>query len=1036
MQKQYTLLLLCLLCVGSLAAQIKVTGTVVDPLREESLIGVTVLEKGTTNGTATDLDGNYEITVSSEDAVLTFTYTGYAAQEIRVGSQTQINVELGENVEVLDEIVVIGYGVQKKSVVTGAISKVSADDLEDQPVTRLEQGLQGRSAGVRVTQSSGQPGAASTVRIRGTATIGNSDPLYIVDGVQIEGGIDFLNPNDIESIEVLKGAAAAAIYGARAGNGVILVTTKTGKAGKMVVNYNGFYGLQNPWRKLNLLNAEEYAILSNEASIAAGQGIIFEDPAALGEGTDWQEAVFNDNAPIQNHAVSFSGGNERSDYAVSFGYFGQEGIVGSADDSNYERFTARVKTGLRLTNWFKMGVNVAYSRVRSSGVAENTEFGSPLGRAINLDPITPLFETDEAVLSEPRYANNFDRLVRDGQGRIYGISDIVTSEILNPVAALEVQQGFGWSDKVVPSLFGEVTIIPNLKFRSSFGGDLAFFGGEGFTPEHYLNASNFVEINSYGRNQARTFFWNFENVLTYQFGIGGHQFNLLAGVSSQRNSGQGIGGSIRNIPVDNIDEASLLFANDPETQAFNGYEFEETLSSVFGRLIYNYEEKYLLTANLRRDGSSKFGQNNLYGIFPSVSAGWVVSEESFFPNNPYINFLKFRGSYGVNGNNRIGNFLFVSTVGGGRSYTLGTTDDLINGVSPNALANPDLRWEESTEINFGLDARLFKHFELTLDYFDKTTDGMLLGVTVAAVLGNAGPIANIAKLKNEGFEVELGYNQNFGELSVDLGGNLSYVENTILDLGQDREFLNGQFYGPQGVELTRTVEGEAIGSFFGYKSDGLFQTQDDINAHTNADGELLQPNARPGDIKFLDTNGDGVFNENDRTIIGDPTPSYTYGITLDLAYKNFDLNMFAQGVWGNQIYNAVRRFDLPIANYTVDALNRWTGPGTSNSFPRLNLNDADPNSGNGNFSRASDFWLEDGSYFRIKTLQLGYTLPREISGKIGISRARLYIAGNNLLTITDYTGLEPEIGASFGVDRGIYPQARFYTFGVNVTFQN
>ncbi|MCI5081090.1 MAG: hypothetical protein MRY78_05330, partial [Saprospiraceae bacterium] len=307
---------------------------------------------------------------------------------------------------------------------------------------------------------------------------------------------------------------------------------------------------------------------------------------------------------------------------------------------------------------------------------------------------------------------------------------------------------------------------------------------------------------------------------------------------------------------------------------------------------------------------------------------------------------------------------------------------------------------------------------------------------VAAVLGNAGPIANIAKLKNEGFEVELGYNQQFGELSVELGGNLSYVENTILDLGQDREFLNGQFYGPQGVELTRTVEGEAIGSFFGYKSDGLFQTQEDINAHTNADGELLQPNARPGDIKFLDTNGDGVFNENDRTIIGDPTPSYTYGITLDFAYKNFDLNMFAQGVWGNQIYNAVRRFDLPIANYTVDALNRWTGPGTSNSFPRLNLNDADPNTGNGNFSRASDFWLEDGSYFRIKTLQLGYTLPREISGKIGISRARLYIAGNNLLTITDYTGLEPEIGASFGVDRGIYPQARFYTFGVNVTFQN
>lgn len=1017
-----------------LLGQQTITGTVTEMGSGEALIGANLIFKGASTGTSTDVLGAFTLKRPVGENILVVSYTGYETQEIMVTDETELSIQLREAISELSEIVVVGYGTQKKSLVTGAISKITSENLEDMPVSRLEQSLQGRTAGVRVTLNSGQPGAAATVRIRGTATIGNANPLYIVDGVQIEGGIDYLNQNDIESIEVLKDAASAAIYGARAGNGVVIVTTKKGKAGTMKVNYNGYMGVQNPWRKLRLLNAREYGILTNEAALAGGQAKVFEDVDALGEGTDWQDAIFNQDAPIQNHEVSFSAGSDKSTYYASFGLFDQKGIVGNNEDSNYKRISLRLNSTHKIHERIEFGSNVAYSRVKASGLAENTEFGSPLGRAVNLDPITPLFETDETKLSEPRYANNWDNLVRDNEGRIYGISDIVTSEILNPVAALEVQQGFGWSDKIVSNVYAQFEIIKDLKFKSSIGGDLAFFGGEGFNPVNYLNAANRTDLNSYNRSQNRGLFWNWENFLTYKRTFGDHNMSFLAGMTAQRNAGNGIGGSIQDIPVDNIDDASLLYPNDPAAQSFNGFEYEETLSSLFGRITYDFKSRYLLTANLRRDGSSKFGPNKLYGVFPSVSVGWVVTEENFLSRNPIINFLKIRGSYGVNGNNRIGNFLFVSTVGGGRSYTFGTTDDLINGVSPNALANPDLKWEQTSEINVGIDARLFRNFSVTAEYFNKKTDDMLLPIVVPGFVGNAGPVGNIASLTNEGFELELGFDKKIGGVNLDIAGNVSFVDNTIVDLGQDKEFLFGQRYGPQGVELTRTVIGEAIGSFYGFKSDGLFQTQEEIRAHSNSEGELLQPNAQPGDIKFLDHNADGIINQDDRTIIGDPTPTWTYGFSLNAGYKGFDLVVFGQGVAGNQVYNAVRRFDLPRANYTAEALQRWTGPGTSNTFPRLNLADSDPNNGNGNFSKPSDFWLESGAFFRIKTLQLGYTLPVSLTERAGISKARIYVSGNNMFTFTKYKGFDPEIGAGAGVDRGIYPQPRFYLVGVSLGF--
>ena len=1033
--KKLLLLALISTMAAGLSAQITVKGTVTDATNGDPLIGATVLIAGTNSGTITEYDGTYELEVPDPNGKLAFSYTGYEPIEVAIEGRTQVDVVLQPSSTILDEVVVVGYGVQKKSVVTGSISKVKAEDLEDMPVARLEQTLQGRTSGVRVTSNSGQPGAGAVVRIRGTTTIGDSNPLYIVDGVPIEGGIDYLNQNDIESIEVLKDAASAAIYGARAANGVVLVTTKKGKAGSMQVNYAGYYGAQNPWRKLTLLNAREYAVLMNEASAAAGQPILFEDPQALGEGTDWQDAIFNYDAPIQNHELSLTAGSDRSQYYASFGYFDQEGIVGNKDDRLYRRFTVRMNSNHKVTNRISFGNTVSYTRVLASGVAENTEFGSPLGRAINLDPITPLFEDDPDVLAEPRYANNWDLLVRDKTGRIYGISDIVTSEILNPVAALEVAWGRGWSDKIVASTYAELEIIDGLKFRSSIGTDLSFWGNEGFTPVHYLNAANRADQNSYTRGSARGFLWNWENTITFDRQLDDHRITLLAGTTAKRNSGQWQGGTIVNLPVNDPEKASLGFSTDPASQTFYGYEYENTLASYFGRVNYNFRSKYLFTALLRVDGSSRFGTNNKYGFFPSVSVGWVLTEEDFLQKNDYINFLKIRASYGVNGNDRIGDFRYVSTVGGGRSYTFGLDDQLVNGVSPNAIANPDLRWEETSETNFGLDAKLFKRVSVALDYFYKKTDGMLLPVEVPAYVGNVGPIGNIASLENKGVELELGFEKNIAGVQLALSGNISYVENKILELGEDKTFLPGlQRFGPQGIELTRTIEGYAYESFYGYQTSGLFQNEADVAAWVNADGELLQPNARPGDIRFVDVNGDGVINEDDRTIIGDPTPNWTYGINVNAAYKGFDLVLFGQGVWGNDVYNATRRFDLPKANFTAEALGRWTGEGTSDYYPRLNLADGDPGTGNQNLTRSSDFWVQNGAYFRIKTLQVGYTLPKTITENAGIEKARIYVSANNLLTITDYKGFDPEIGAGNGVDKGIYPQPRFYLVGVNVTF--
>ncbi|MDJ1504246.1 TonB-dependent receptor [Xanthocytophaga agilis] len=1005
----------------------QITGKITSQQDGEPVVGATVLEKGTTNGTVTDIEGKYTLTLKGTEAVLIVSFIGFLSEETVVGNRSEVNVALVPDVKALEEIVVVGYGSQKKSVVTGAISSVKSSDLENMPVTRVEQSLQGRTSGLTITSSSGQPGAGSTVRIRGTTSINNSDPLYIVDGVQIGGGIDYLNQADIESIEVLKDAASASIYGARAANGVIIVTTKKGRSGQMEVNYNGYMGIQAPWRRLKLLNAEQYATLLNEATVAGGGQIRFQNPAQLGKGTDWQDAVFSNNAPIQNHELSLSAGSEKSTYFASFGYLSQDGIV-APSNSQYRRFTTRFNSTHKITKAVTFGSNIGYTRINSKGIDPNSEWGAPLNRAINIDPITPIIVTDPDVLNTSPYTDK--PVVRDAQGRPYGISNIVTSEILNPIAALAVTQGRNWSDKIVGNAFLELEPIKGLKLRSSAGVDLAFWGDQSFSPVYYLNATNQNDVNDYNRGINRGLFWLWENTASYTRTFGKHNLTALVGTTAQRNYGETQGGTRTGLPVNNLNDASLGYPVPQTNQYFNGGEYQNTLASVFGRVIYNYEERYLFTGIIRRDGSSRFGPNNKYGTFPSVSVGWVASNERFWPTNNIVNFLKFRASYGITGNDNIQDFRYLATVGGGRNYTLGNGSSvtLINGVSPNAISNPDLKWEQTSQTDIGFDATLFGKVSFTFDMYHKKTTGMLLDIAVPWYAGNNGPVGNVADMVNKGYEIELGYSTNFGDVKFRINGNVSYLKNEVTYLGADKKYLQGQRFGPQQVEITRTEVGKPVGYLFGFKTDGLFQNTEDIASYVNSEGQMLQSNAKPGDIRFVDVNKDGKIDNDDRTMIGNPTPDWTFGLTASASWKGFDLMVFGQGVAGNDVFKGIRRFDLPTANWTTEALGRWTGEGTSNHFPRLTINDV-----NQNFSRSSDFFVENGSYFRIKVLQIGYSLPQAIVGKAGLKRVRIYITGNNLLTFTKYTGFDPEIGGgSMGVDRGIYPQARAFMVGLNL----
>lgn len=1012
-------ILAAVLCCGPLdvLAQIQVTGQVISGEDGEPIIGASVSVQDSRLGTITDIDGNFSLSVPDAESVLIFSYLGMVPQEISVGDKRTFSITLEPSSSMLNEVVVVGYGTQQRSKISGAVSTVSAEEIQATPILRAEQALQGRTAGVLVTQNSGSPGSPLMVRIRGVGTINNSDPLYIVDGIPVEG-IDFLNPNDIETINVLKDAASAAIYGARGANGVVLINTFSGANGRDgQVNFHSYYGMQSPWKTLNLLDAREYAILSNEAHIAAGRSPLpeFANPDALGEGTDWLGELFQP-APMSSHQLSIQGGNAKSSYVLSGNYFSQDGIVGGSK-AGFDRITARLNTRNQVKSWLTVGNSLSYTSLKRRFLPENNEFTTPLVRAMNMDPVTPVRKPDGT----------------------YAYSNYSDTDIVNPLNQIDQTHDRWNSERIVGAIFAELKPIAGLTIRSAFSIDYTFATRNTFFPKFDLSVDPVISdapagekrlINTVALGNNTWKNWQWENVATYEFAIQSrHNFGFTLGTTALYNRAEYSGGANTNLPSNDPADAFIANTIDPITaqSAFSGAD-ESSLLSVFGRINYDFDGKYLASVTLRGDGSSRFGANNRYGYFPSISAGWVLSEEYFW-NSSFVNFFKIRASWGQNGNDRIGNYSFTTVVLPGQNYVFGPDNVITSGSVALRASNPDLRWETITQTDIGLDVEFLNgKFNFVTDYYIKNTSDMLYAIPVLLTSGTEPPVQNIASVSNRGWELALNYRDYESNLQYSFGGNITFLQNEVTDLGPGGLPVIAGRIQSANANVTRTVVGGQIGAFYGYVTDGIFQNQQEVNDHA-----FQSEGTRPGDIRFMDLNGDGVIDELDQDFIGSPIPKLLYGFTAEIKYKGFDMQMFWQGTYGNDIYNATVRYDFTYVNRPESALERWTGPGTSNIEPRANLFDPNQN------ARVSDRFVEDGSFIRLKNLQVGYTIPEATSSRLGLASCRIYVSGQNLLTFTRYSGLDPEIGQigsslELGIDKGFYPQARVLLAGINVNF--
>lgn len=1035
-------LMLMLPCSLSALAEINVSGTVKDSTGEP-LVGVTVLENGTSKGTSSDIDGNFRITVA-DGATIRFSYIGYNPKVMKAAPKMEVVLDVAANT--LDEVVAIGYGTQKKSVVTASISKVGSDELQMTAPVRVDNALKGLASGVTVTSASGQPGAAARVRIRGIGTINNSDPLYIVDGMPIEGGLDYLNPADIASIEVLKDAASGAVYGARAANGVVLVTTKQGKEGKTKVTYDFSYGWQSVAKKRNVLNASEYAMMMNEGSINSGVAPIYTNPASYGTGTDWQKEVFNNNAPVMNHQVSVSGGSSRVNYLFSVGYYDQEGVIGgNFDRSDYQRFTLRSNVGATLFDmsekrtWLNKATiqtNLAYTRIKSRGIETNSTWGSPLGSALAMSPIlTPYLEKGSAEeAAQLDYLKDQAAYVPmyGPDGRLVMVPTAFGNfqEMSNPIANLSLPGNKNWSHKFVGNFTGDLQIWDNLHYRISYGADLSFWGYDGYTPIYYLRDGGYSDHSSATSTSERGLVWQIENLLSYDKTIGDHSFNIILGQSAKESSGYYLGGSRNHII--NYDrpwiDASTGLAADGDMSTWGAPQAKSRLASYFARASYDFDARYMIQFTIRRDGSSRFGSNNHWATFPSVSAGWNIMNEKFMEKADWLNNFKLRASWGKNGNENIGNFQYVALTSTNNNAIFGNPGSIAVGTKPSQLANPDLRWEESNQTDVGIDLGfLSNRITFTADWFLKNTEGMLMRMSLPQYVGESIPYGNVGKMRNWGLEFDLGYRQTFfNDLYVGVNINASYLRNKLIEYGNEQGWENLDSF--QGVgTILRAQNGLPFPYFYGYKTDGVIQNMAEANAYNTKYGTSLVP----GDVRFVDVDGNGSINEDDRTNIGCGTPDWTYGASITLGYKGFDFNIFFQGVAGNDIYDATRRIDARSVNLPSWMLNRWTGEGTSNRIPRYVI-------GDGYNWQSSDLYVYDGSFCRLKNMQLGYTIPQNLTRRIGVQKFRAFVAVENLATWTKYHGYDPEISSgsekSSGVDFGVYPQARTWTIGFNIEF--
>ncbi|WEK19242.1 MAG: TonB-dependent receptor [Candidatus Pedobacter colombiensis] len=1009
-----SLLMIFYLCLSTALVSAQenrtIKGVVKSSEDSQPLPGVSVSAVGSSSaGTMTDKDGQFQIVVEKSVNTLLFRSIGMNSKEVSIQNNQTLEVVLTPSTQSLNDVVVVGYGTQKKSLVTGAIASLRAKDLDISGLMRADQALQGRAAGVSVMMNSGQPGSGVSIRIRGIGTNGSNDPLLIVDGYPVND-LEGVNPRDIETMEVLKDAASAAIYGARGANGVVIVTTKKGKAGQYRVNYDYYYGIQNVRKYIDVLDATQYARIQNEAYFNSNLPLPFssDEIAKMGAGTNWQKEVSYNNAPIQSHQASLSGGSDRSTFNSSFSYFSQDGTLAKGK-SNFERYTGRINTEQKfLDGLLTTGVNLNFANVKRAAITSNAGNAGPILSAINMDPVTPVMKDDGT----------------------FAISRYVSQEIVNPIARIYYSNGASGYTRLIGDAFGELQILKDLKLRSTIGYTFQYDQGSNYTPIYYLNSTNFTLASGASKSAAETKTLNFENTLTYGKTIQKNTFSILVGNTIRKGQTSNVSASKNGLLYDDPAFAYLDLAKDNTSAAASGGAGHSAFLSYFGRLNYDYDGRFMATASFRADGSYNFGSNNKFGYFPSISAGWNVSKEHFMENETWLNNLKLRASWGQTGNDNIGEYSFVSTISTyARNYYWGANTQMV-GASPSKISNPDLKWETSEQTNIGFDADFLNNFNATFDVYSKKTKDLLLTPPIPLYVGNGAPSTNGAAVVNKGIELSLGYKKDFGKLNINLNVNGAYNFNKVTEVGNATGFIVGSDASNQMQGVTRMQVGYPMGYFWLYAMDGIFQNQSEIDKYVGPTGAKIQPNAVPGDIRYKDLNGDGVIDSKDRSNMGSPHPKYNYGFNLTMRYANFDLNVFFNGLAGNKIFNSLHRWDLPTANYPIEILNRWHGEGTSNTYPRVAAGDA-----NGNFTNPSDFFLEDGSYLRLKNVALGYTIKN--LSKYKINNIRLYATGTNLFVLTKYTGFDPEVSGTalgIGIDRGVYPQPRTFIFGASIGF--
>ena len=983
------LLLFFLLPNFCLIAQHQIEGIITGATDGLPLIGVNIIEKGTLNGTVTDLDGNYSLEVANPEALLEFSYTGFTPQEIAIANRTRIDLVMAEESTLLEQIVVVGYGTQKKSDLTGAVGSVKQKDIERVAVANVEQALQGKVAGVYVAPSSGAPGAGAVIRIRGTGTLNNANPLYVIDGM-ITYDASFVNPQDVQSIEVLKDASAAAIYGSRGANGVIIITTKSGvKRENAAISLTSYYGTQEITKKIDLLNAAQFAEIYNEFRGTQ----YFADPAALGEGTDWQDEIYR-SAPIANVQLSANGGSDKVSYNFSGNYFKQDGII---KNSSFERVTFRLNTEFKLNDWLSIGNNVAYTN------SQNQNAPGVVTSALHMPPV---FGVRDSLgnFSDPTF---------------FGLA------VGNPAADLFYKSNnHSKNNRLFGNIYGDVHFLKFFTFRSNFGFDRRDGQSKAFQPQFEVSAS---QLNLNDRLSAGAFFgrdWIWEQTLRFEKDFGKHSVTALAGYTAEERYFESLGGSRENFPG-TADELLFLSAGNDTTQMNYGSAVDEALTSYLFRINYSFNDRYLLTLSLRQDRSSRFTEKYRTGNFPSFSVGWNAGQEDFVQNLELFDRLKFRVSYGLLGNQASGSaYPSTSAVTGGLSAVFGPNEDLNQGATLITVSNPNLQWESSRQTDVGVEMGFFNNrLELEADWYSRYTYDIIAAVPIPDYVGSQGdPIVNTAEVQNRGWDFTINW-RNKGQFVYNLGATISPVNNEVMKLAEGRSEIFAAFL--QGEPASHSIVGLPIGAFYGYQVAGIFQNEEELNSLPRLGGEQV------GDLRYADLNNDGVVNGDDRTYLGTPIPDLTYSFTAGFEWKGLDFNIDFFGQKGNKVFNAKKTFRFGVYNWEQHVYDRWTPENPSETEPRV--------TNGGHNYRVSDHYLEDGNFFRLRNISLGYTLPASMLSQVKITKFRVYVSGTNIWTKQNYSGYSPEFpnGNSpfeVGFDFGGYPVSKSIQGGVEIGF--